>query len=139
MSIPEKKQIDDFARTWILQRSLTLAKAINMTTLEALRRELMLGFEAGESIKEITKRIEGYFEDNARMRAERVSRTEVITASNRGANDRYAKEGINEVEWLASPDSCEECAGLDGQIFPVDSGPRPSYHVNCRCTILPVV
>ena len=59
MSSPEKKQLDSFAKEWIALRSLTLAKAINLTTLEALRHELSLGFEAGESIKEIAKRISG--------------------------------------------------------------------------------
>lgn len=31
------------------------------------------------------------------------------------------------------------CAGLDGQVFPVDSGPRPPAHPNCRSTTVPVV
>ncbi len=134
-----QKQIDEFARTWIKLRSLTLAKSINMTTMEALRRELALGFEAGESIQQLSKRIEGYFTENAKYRAEMVSRTEVITASNRGANDRYQKEGVKQVEWLTSPDGCPECMALNGNIYPIDSGERPSLHPNCRCVILPVI
>jgi SPP1 gp7 family putative phage head morphogenesis protein len=133
------KQLDQYALDWIKLRSLTLAKSINKTTLEALRNELALGFEAGESIPQLSKRIEGYFTDNAKIRAKMISRTEVVTASNKGANDRYQKEGVNKIEWLASPDSCSECAPLDGSIFPVNEGPRPSLHPNCRCTILPVL
>ncbi len=133
------KQLDSFAKAWILQRSLKLAKSINMTTMDAIRKALAEGFTEGESIQQLTKRIEGYFTDNAKYRAEMISRTEVITASNKGANDRYQKSGIKEIEWLASPDSCEVCAELDGQIFPIDSGPRPAYHPHCRCTILAVL
>ena len=139
MSIPEKKQIDDFAKAWILQRSLTLAKSINVTTMDAIRKALAGGFEAGESIQQLTKRIEGYFTENEKYRAEMIARTEVITCSNRGANDRYQKEGIKEVEWYSAPDSCPDCDALNGQIFPIDSGERPALHPNCRCVILPVI
>jgi SPP1 gp7 family putative phage head morphogenesis protein len=107
--------------------------------MEALRKELALGFEAGESMLQLSKRIEGYFTENAKTRAEMVSRTETITAANRGANDRYQKEGINKIEWYTSPDGCSECIALDGNIYPINEGPRPSLHPNCRCTILPVI
>src|SRR3990167_411867 len=96
-----EKQMDEFARTWILTRSLTLAKSINKTTLGALRRELSLGFEAGESIQQLTKRIEGYFEGNAKYRAEMVSRSEVIAASNEGALHRFELEGVDKSEFMA--------------------------------------
>ncbi len=131
------KQLDSYALEWIKLRSLTLAKSINKTTLEALRNELSLGFEAGESIQQLTKRIEEYFTENATVRAEMVSRTEVITASSQGANDRYQKEGVDKIEWYSAPDSCDECAALDGNIYPINEGPRPALHPFCRCTILP--
>lgn len=31
------------------------------------------------------------------------------------------------------------CAALDGKRFPVDKGPRPPRHINCRSTTVPVV
>ena len=141
-ALPSKsvKQMDEFARTWIKLRSLTLARSINMTTLEALRHELALGFEAGESIQQLTKRIEGYFDTNARVRAEMVSRTEVISASNEGALHRFELEGITKSEWLTSRDGrvCEECDPMDGQIFITKeaSGMIPR-HPQCRCVWLP--
>jgi len=129
--------MDEAARAWILERSLLLAKSINKTTLEAIRNELALGFEAGESITQLSKRIEGYFTDKAKIRATMISRTEVVTASNRGANDRYQKEGISKIEWYSAPDSCPECAVLNGNIYPINEGPRPALHPRCRCSILP--
>ena len=30
------------------------------------------------------------------------------------------------------------CASLDGQVFPIGTGPRPPQHPNCRSTITPV-
>ncbi|MDP2363630.1 MAG: minor capsid protein [Ignavibacteria bacterium] len=137
----QTKQLDDFAKTWILQRSLTLAKSINMTTIEALRHELALGFEAGESIKQITKRIEGYFTENAHMRAERIARTEVISASNEGALHRYELEGITKSEFYPSPDACDICLALAGE-YPTSETHgmiTERTHPNCRCVFLPVV
>ena len=128
------KQLDNYALEWIKLRSLTLAKSINKTTLEALRNELSLGFEAGESIQQLTKRIEGYFTENAKIRAEMISRTEVISAFNEGHLHRYELEGIEKSEWFSAPDSCPECAIEDGRIIPTNEAhsliPK---HPNCRC------
>ena len=149
------KQLDEFARTWILQRSLTLAKSINMTTMDAIRKALAEGFAEGESIQQLTKRIEGYFEGNAKARATMVARTETIAASNAGAVDRYAKEGIKQKEWFAAMDERTRDTHLaaNGQIVGINEnfkvgadympgpgqGSDPSENVNCRCSVLPVI
>jgi len=132
------KQLDSFALDWIKLRSLTLAKSINKTTLEALRHELALGFAAGESIQLLTKRIDGYFIENAKTRAEMISRTETIAASNEGAIHRYEVEGVDKSEWLASPDSCDECLAEDGKVYITkESHGLIPKHPNCRCTWIP--
>jgi len=134
------KQLDSFALDWIKLRSLTLAKSINKTTLEALRNELALGFEAGESITQLSKRIEGYFTDKAKVRAEMVSRTEVIASSNEGALHRFELEGVDKSEFYISPGACEECISYDGKIYPTkESHGIIPIHPNCRCVWLPVV
>jgi len=127
--------LDSFALDWIKLRSLTLAKSINKTTLEALRHELSLGFEAGESIQQLTKRIEGYFTENAKYRAEMVSRTEVSEAANEGTLRRYEQENVSKSEWLASPSSCEECLAEDGKVYLTSEahGLIPK-HPHCTCT-----
>ncbi len=134
-----KKQVDEFARTWILQRSLILAKSINMTTMEAIRKALAEGFAEGESIQQLTKRIEGYFEDNAKYRAEMVARTEVISASNEGALHRYELEGIDKSEFYPAPDACEVCLGIaqDPIMITKDSHGIIPVHPFCRCVWLP--
>lgn len=149
------KQLDQFAKDWILQRSFTLAKAINLTTMDALRRVLSEGFEVGESIAQLSNRVESYFTENAKYRAEMVSRTEVIAASNAGAVDRYEKEGIQQKEWFAALDerTRETHLAAHGQIVGINEdfkvggdsmsapgqGSDPSENINCRCTVLPVV
>jgi len=107
--------MDEAARTWIAERSLLLAKSINKTTMEAIRNELALGFEAGESIPQLSKRIEGYFTEKAKYRAEMVSRSETIAASNEGALHRYELEGVDRSEFYPSPDACDVCLSLAGE------------------------
>uniref|UniRef100_A0A6M3KTU2 Putative capsid morphogenesis protein n=1 Tax=viral metagenome TaxID=1070528 RepID=A0A6M3KTU2_9ZZZZ len=131
--------MDEAAREWIAERSLLLAKSINKTTLEALRNELALGFEAGESITQLSKRIEGYFTDKAKVRAEMVSRTETIAASNEGALHRYETEGVGKSEFYPSPDACEQCLPLAGEYITKESHGMIPVHPNCRCVWLPVV
>jgi len=135
------KQIDEFARAWILQRSLTLAKSINMTTMDAIRKALTEGFAEGESIQQLTKRIEGYFTENAKYRAEQVSRTEVISASNEGALHRFELEGVEKSEFYPSPDACVVCLELaqDPIYLTKDSHGVIPVHPNCRCKWLGVI
>ena len=132
--------LDEGALEWIATRSLLLAKSINATTLEALRKELQMGFAAGESIQQLTKRIAGYFETSKKWQAERVARTEVIAVSNEAALHRYEKEGVEKSEFLAAPDACVVCLALDGQEYAtIDSHGIIPVHSNCRCKWLPVV
>jgi len=137
----EKKQLDQYALDWIKLRSLTLAKSINMTTMDAIRKALAEGFAEGESIQQLTKRIEGYFEGNTKARAEMVARTETISASNEGALHRYQLEGIDKSEFYPSPDACEVCLELAGEYDTNEASGMitDKTHPNCRCVFLPVI
>ena len=133
------KQLDSFAKAWILQRSLLLAKSINMTTMDAIRKALAEGFEAGESIQQLTKRIEGYFTENAKYKAEMVARTETIAANNEGVLHRFELEGIEKSEFYPSPSACDVCLDLVG-IYPTkESHNMIPVHPNCKCQWLGVV
>ncbi len=127
------------ALEWIAMRSLTLATMVNGTTKEELRLALKAGYEAGESIPQLTKRIRWYYRDGYERRANMVARTEVIAASNEGALQGYEKEEINKVEFYPAPDACEVCMAEVGE-YPIDEvhGIIP-VHPNCRCVWVPVV
>jgi len=130
---------DEAAREWTAERSLLLAKSINATTMEAIRNELALGFESGESIPQLSKRIEGYFTDKATIRAKMISRTETIAASAEGTLHRYELEGVNKSEFYPSPDACEICLSLAGEYPTRDMHGMIPAHVNCRCVAIPVI
>ncbi len=129
------KQLDVNALKWIKERSLQLATEINLTSYEAIKAQLGLGFELGETPEDLVKRIEQYFDGNASMRATRVARTETIAAYNEGALDKYQKAGFDKVVFTATPDACAEvCLPYDGEVFETQSGHGMiPLHVNCRC------
>jgi len=133
------KQIDEPALEWIATRSLTLATSINETTKREIRKQLAEGFEQGESIPKLTRRIRGYFDNAYKRRAPMVARTEVISAANEGALRGYEEQGIQKVEFYPAPDACGECLAEVG-VYPVDEahGKIP-VHPNCRCVFLSIV
>lgn len=134
-----EKQLDSFALDWIKLRSLTLAKSINKTTTEALLKELITGRELGETISQLSKRIEGYFTENAKTRAAMISRTETIAANAEGTLRRFEIDGVDKSEFYPAPSACEECLGYVG-IYPTKEthGIIP-VHPNCKCQWLGVV
>lgn len=131
--------LNQLALEWLAMRSLELAKMVNGTTKEELRLVLKAGYEAGESIPQLTKRIRWYYRDGYERRAKMVARTEVIAASNEGALQGYESEGITKTEFYPAPDACKICLPKAGD-YPIDEvhGTIP-VHPNCRCVWLPIV
>lgn len=136
-----ERQVDEIARAWLADRSLEMAKGINETTLKALRSTLLEGFDEGESIPRLARRVRSVYSDAERHRAFTIARTEIVTASNKGAEQRYRQEGVERVEWYTALDerTCPECFPLHGKTYAINDGPRPALHPNCRCVITAVV
>ena len=131
--------MDEAARTWIAEHSLLLAKSINKTTMEAIQAELLSGRELGETITQLSKRIEVYFDGNAKMRAARLARTETIAANNEGTIRRLEMMHIEKSEFYASPDACEQCTPYVGVYQTSETHGMVPVHQNCRCQIMGVI
>lgn len=139
----EEYPISEHARKWLDERSSWLVKGVNGETRDAIAAQLVEGFEAGEGIPDLSKRVKGVFSDCNRRRSKVIARTEVIAASNEGALVGYKDSGVVEkVEFFTALDerTCEECMGLHGNQYALDnaSGMIP-VHPQCRCTWLPIV
>lgn len=74
---------------------------------------------------------------------EAIVRTTVQHFASVAKEEVYAanRDLVKRVQWRSTLDSRTtiQCASLDGQVFPVDEGPRPPIHINCRSTTVPVV
>jgi hypothetical protein len=130
---------------------------IGLTEREAeqiLRRQA-LQREAGLSNKQIRADSKKLSDKKLMERAQRIARTEMISAQNRGLEDTWSvaqdqgqldKTTLKEwVEIASSPKTCPICLELGGQQVPlntpffsgfVGSVDRPPSHPNCRCTMV---
>jgi len=130
--------LDEEALKWIATRSLSMAKMVNGTTKEALRKALAEGYAEGESIPQMTKRIKEFYKNGYEWRAPMVARTETIAASAEGSIKGYKALDVERLEFYPA-DACDECLGLVGE-YPIrETGGMIPVHPNCRCIFLPVV
>lgn len=152
-------RVKKYLKTYGLTRSVEVIGNARKDVIKALQA----GVSAGESIPELTKRVQSVFigYKDAAFKAERMARTEVIGASNFGALESYKQSGVVEKKsWLPEFDDRLRDTHLQaGRTYdekgaiPVDesfdvgagSGQAPGNigvaeeDINCRCTLIPVV
>ena len=130
---------------FIEKQTQILAAGINKTTFKELAPTLEEGIRAGESIEQITTRVNTVYDKIDRFRAAAIARTEVSTASNFGALEGYRQTGIRFKQWInfAPPDPERENCGPSPEVRRIDqlfsNGlDAPPVHPNCVCTTIPV-
>lgn len=124
-----------------------LAESAQRRIVEAIQ----IGFVEGEPIDKMVRRIrgtralrykDGILEINRRS-AEMVVRTAVNHTANAARAEMYRENAgvIKGVRWVSTLDgrTSAVCRSRDGEVYPVDSGPRPPAHPNCRSTTAPVL
>jgi HK97 family phage portal protein len=155
MSEQVRKQIELFAASMI------------ETDEKAMVDIIVSGLSEGSSIPAIKTAILEKFDIFTGTQAERITRTEVLKASNAGLEDAYTQSGVVMMkEWLTAGDPCPICDELQGETRDLnedfyqqgdvinytndkgepaeyelnyDSIETPPVHPNCRCTIIPVL
>jgi uncharacterized protein with gpF-like domain len=140
---------------WINRNAGVKITQIEGTTLDLIRKQLSDGMEAGESVPQISARIEQLYDRNVSTRSTLIARTEVIGASNAASYMGAKSTGLRlNKQWLATRDSRtrETHSEADGQevgmdepfviggerlMWPGDTslGASGKETVNCRCTI----
>jgi HK97 family phage portal protein len=109
------------------------------------------GIDQGSSVPEIRDNIMRDFGNYSKIQAERITRTEVMRASNMAAEDAFIQSGVVEAkQWLVAPGADGKCQPYSGKIIklggnfyePDDKGfqdGNPPIHPNCRCVLIPIV
>jgi len=110
--------------------------------IERLERVARLGIEQGSTTDEMARAISRGFAISL-VHARALVRTATTAA---GAEARQALLDQNAgiirgVRWVATLDgrTSKICAARDGMVYPVDRGPRPPAHPQCRSTTVPVL
>ena len=132
---------------WIRERVGDMVEGITDTSKAALRAEISVGVEAGESTRDIAKRLRALSEEWSGYRAERIARTEVASAFG-AAHQQSALQIQDELgmamvkTWVATNDSRtrDEHAAIDGETVGIDEPfsigvMQPPGGVNCRCVV----
>lgn len=125
----------------------TLSRSTQRNVMIAVNR----GIVEGETTEQIIRRIrgtkalnytDGVFE-TTRRQAETIARSTVNHVTNQTRTELFKENAdiIEGLKWVATLDSRTSltCAGLDGKVFPLDKGPRPPAHPNCRSTMTAVL
>lgn len=128
------------ALDWIEKRNLTVLEGVTQDINDAIVREVSQGLIQGESFREVAERL-AKVTDLSEERAYKIARYETMLSLNQGTINRYYQNGVEKVEWIAGYDdhTCDDCLALDGKIFDIDDIPECPLHVNCRCTLAPVI
>lgn len=75
-----------------------------------------------------------------KSKAETIARTEILSALNDAAQQRYAENGIEGVQWICTiggrSDVCKYCVARNTQVYPTGKVRVPA-HPRCRCVLLP--
>lgn len=108
-----------------------------------VERQVRIGIFQSETSEQIVGRVRDLW-PTERAHVAGLVRTAVSHAHAQARQAVFEENSdlIKSVMWVATLDlqTCPRCGALDGETFPIDSGPRPPLHLGpCRCTVTPVV
>jgi hypothetical protein len=104
--------------------SVRFAKSVNQTTLDMLKKELTEADRLGESIPQITKRIQALFTNMTKERAYMTARTEAMRAQNFGAEQGYIQSGVVEAKRWMAIDDLRTCF-IKNTLIEMEGGVKP--------------
>ena len=157
--IPVFTIADPAIRQWLETRVRLWATLVNEETGRLINQEIIEASANGESIRQVQDRLEKVFRFNDAIRTERIARTEMLSAANKGHLSAYEQSGVvDRIKWVATADERTRPthAQADGQVVELGqpfhvgnalldapgvghAGMAPAEEViNCRCTSVPV-
>jgi SPP1 gp7 family putative phage head morphogenesis protein len=116
-----------------------------------LRDTIRMGYVEGRTTDQIIRDVRGtraqQYKDGvleiSRRGAEATVRTAINHTATVARNEVYKENAsvIKGVRWVSTLDARTSavCRGRDGKVYPLDSGPRPPAHINCRSSTAPVL
>jgi len=158
-----QKELD--IRKELMKQILLFANSMIASRVDEMTDILASGLAEGKSIPKIKREITEQFVEITPRIAERIVRTEVIRASNLGAQDVFEQTpGVVAKQWLTAEDDRVDslCAPMNGKIVQLKGDYNgflkgimndkqyqnmvdyqgttqyPPLHPNCRCIILPI-
>jgi len=142
LGAPPEVRADEAKRIGtLIQANNDAFSKITAETSGRIRSTIATGILEEQPFGEVTRDIVRQIDDVGITRATMMARTEVMKAVNTGVKDRYKQAGVEKVEWLTAIDdnTCDECEGNSGNVYPIEDTPACPAHPNCRCTLIPKI
>lgn len=154
--------INTNAVDWARQYAAQLVRGINDTTQAMLQEKTAAWLEAGNSLADLAKAIEGDLHGldippgwspdkiawaTSPERAALIAQTGSTNAYHQGVTERWKQAGVTHMRWRTQNDRlvCPICRGLNNRTGTLTLGIRwqgkyyrPAAHPGCRCFVAPV-
>jgi HK97 family phage portal protein len=156
----------DTTRAAVKRSVQMMSESYQQTTLATLESHINDGVQAGESLADITKRVEQIYEWSDEKRAAVVAKTESFRTANDALKTAWQQSGVvKTVRWYTAENAkvCAYCQEMDGKVIPIDDNffnngdsltvgegdsaqtmsldygdvENPPIHPNCMCMIRP--
>lgn len=126
-------------------------KELEETAFRRMRDSIRLGYAEGRTTDQMIRDLRGTkangYKDGileiTRRQAEATVRTAVAHTAQVAREEVFKRNSrlIKAVQWVSTLDGRTSaiCRARDGQTYPLDKGPRPPAHPNCRSSVVPVV
>lgn len=123
---------------------------LSESATQEISRQLKIGVAMGESTDTLVSRVTGTpgagFEDGVSQKVRRGVAATVRTSTNYVVNQareetmRQNSDVVGKVKLVATLDDRTTlvCAARDGEVYPINEGPRPPFHPNCRTMVVPI-
>lgn len=125
------------------QRIIQYWNGISRGLKRSVEQSVRIGLVEGETTPQIISRLRQNTFNVSRHHATSLVRTAVRHTSARARQYTFKKNEnvVEQIRYVATLDARTTfiCMGLDGKTFPIDSGPRPPQHHQCRSDIAPVL
>jgi hypothetical protein len=155
----EFSPFDEAIRAWVATFAGERIVGITSTTQAMIQRLLQKAIDEGYGVAKAQALIRSEFTTMSRLRAERIARTEIVSASNLGSIEGARSTGLNlQKNWLSTRDGRTRTLetgefdhlSVDGQpadlngffnvsgedlMYPGDINGSPGNVINCRCTV----
>lgn len=126
-----------FAGKYLREHASQWSRGTRERVTAAIRTSIIRGQRLDDTTKAVRLIL-----DNSNAGAERIARSAIGHISNATRQATYEENSdvIKGVKIVTTLDSrrCKECMFFEGKVYPIRSGPRPIFHLNCRCTTVPV-
>lgn len=163
---PDLNPFNDTTRAAVRQSVQLMSESYNETTLNVLAAKIDEGLQAGESLPDITKRVDEIYDWSDESRAPMVAKTESFRTANSALKTAWQQSGVvKTVRWYTSEQAnvCPFCQAMDGKVISINDNffengasltvgegdnaktmsldygdvSAPPLHPNCMCFIRP--